>query len=96
MHDCLKKKKLIAVMARLDYEDQEEKPEERLMGTIKRLRSVQATSKTPRVPSKGLMFVEPTLGGKTSCALIDTSASHNFISIEEAKQLGLNVSREER
>ncbi|CAL2242261.1 unnamed protein product [Prunus armeniaca] len=40
------------------------------------------------------MFVDAMVNGKTTCCLVDTGVSHNFISVQEAKRLGCRVSEE--
>ncbi|KAK2965419.1 hypothetical protein RJ640_006938 [Escallonia rubra] len=41
--------------------------------------------------SKGLLFVEAKLNGKPAQVLVDTGATHNFVTMDEAERLGLNV-----
>lgn len=40
------------------------------------------------------MFVSATINGQAMYALLDTGATHNFISKDEAKHLGLEVTKE--
>lgn len=40
------------------------------------------------------MYVDVKMNGVATQALVDTGDSHNFVTIEEAKRLGLNVKRE--
>ena len=48
-----------------------------------------------KAPEKGLMFVDVTLNGKPSkSVMIDTSATHNFVSEVEAKCLGLKLEKD--
>ncbi|CAL2264708.1 unnamed protein product [Prunus armeniaca] len=49
------------------------------------------TTKTLRVPLKVLMYIDAVVGDKTSRAFIDTSASQNFVSTEEAKRVSRGV-----
>lgn len=46
------------------------------------------TVANPAPPSKGLLYVEALTNGKSTKAMIDTRATHNFVSVEEAKRLG--------
>ena len=48
--------------------------------------------KTPQ--SKGLMYVETLVNGKATKALMDTGATHNFVSEDETKRLELQASKE--
>ena len=49
----------------------------------------------PKMPqSKGLMYVEALVKGKTTKALVDTGSPHNFVSEDEAKRLELQASKE--
>ena len=48
--------------------------------------------KTPQ--SKGLMYVETLVNRKATKALMDTGATHNFVSEDEAKRLELQASKE--
>ncbi|KAI3471483.1 hypothetical protein Pfo_031268 [Paulownia fortunei] len=49
----------------------------------------------PATSSKGLMYVEAYISRKPTKALVDTGATHNFITKEEANRLGLQWSRGE-
>ena len=47
-------------------------------------------------PGKGLMFVDATINDKAAKSMmIDTGATHNFISELEAKRLGLKLEKDE-
>lgn len=39
------------------------------------------------------MYVSASINGQAVCALLDTGATHNFISEDEAKRLGLKAIR---
>ncbi|ERN14640.1 hypothetical protein AMTR_s00038p00194690 [Amborella trichopoda] len=47
-----------------------------------------------KAPSKGLMFIEVQINGKAMRVMIDTRASHNFVSTEEANRPGLQFAKE--
>ncbi|KAL6323857.1 hypothetical protein AAG906_005853 [Vitis piasezkii] len=51
--------------------------------------------RTRAMLSKGLMYVEALVNGKATKALVDTGATHNFVSEAEAKRLELQASKEE-
>lgn len=43
----------------------------------------------PRPQNKGLMFVHAIVNGKTTRSMVDTKASHNFVSVGEENRLDL-------
>ena len=61
------------------------------MGYLQLLNAIEAQPTTKSQGVKGLMYMDVGINGKTSYALVDTEASHNFISKEEAKRVGLKV-----
>ncbi|KAK2974450.1 hypothetical protein RJ640_002857, partial [Escallonia rubra] len=68
------------------------------IGSIQVLNALQKKN-VPRVPtsegqaskSEGLLYMEAKLNGKPAHVLMDTGATHNFITMGEAERLGLNV-----
>ncbi|KAI5328758.1 hypothetical protein L3X38_028155 [Prunus dulcis] len=86
MRDCPKKKALNAM--------NQETEREAGMGAIHRFNALQAKGAQPQVQAKGVMFVDAMVNGKTTRCLVDTGASHNFMSVQEAKRLGCRVSKE--
>ncbi|KAI3454911.1 hypothetical protein Pfo_011574 [Paulownia fortunei] len=58
------------------------------IGSIRLLNALNAKS-LPTTSSKGLMYMEAYLSGKSTRSLVDTGATHNFIIKEEANRLGL-------
>ena len=49
----------------------------------------------PRQYIKGLMYVELLTGGQTIVALVDSGATHNFISTREIGKLGLKLTKDD-
>ncbi|CAL8990740.1 unnamed protein product [Prunus brigantina] len=90
MQDCPQKKALNA----MNQEKEEEADREARMGAIHRFNAAQAKVAQPQVQAKGVMFVEAMVNDKTTRCLVDTGASHNFMSMQEAKRLGCRVSKE--
>ncbi|XP_043717547.1 uncharacterized protein LOC122665462 [Telopea speciosissima] len=86
--DCPKRKALNALL--------EKGKEEAHMGSLQQLGAIKAkaTEVKATTSQKGLMYVEVHINGKPSRAMVDTGATHNFVSMEEAKKLGLKVSKE--
>ncbi|KAI3465831.1 hypothetical protein Pfo_022494 [Paulownia fortunei] len=64
------------------------------IGSIRLLNAPNAKP-LPTTSRKGLMYVEAYLSGKSTRVLVDTGATHNFITEEEANRLGLRWSRGE-
>ena len=62
------------------------------MGTLQRLGALKSHSPAPT--KKGLMYVSVSINGQVVRALLDTRATHNFISEDEAKCLSLKVTKE--
>ncbi|XP_054782108.1 uncharacterized protein LOC129289374 [Prosopis cineraria] len=44
---------------------------------------------------KGLLYADLAIQGKSASAMLDTGASHNFIEVEEAKRLGIQLNKGE-
>ncbi|RVX02488.1 hypothetical protein CK203_031142 [Vitis vinifera] len=86
--DKQKKKTLNALI------EENEKEGDAHVGSLQLLNALKAKPipKTPQ--SKGLMYVEALINGKVAKALVDTSATHNFVSKNEAKKLELQASKE--
>ncbi|KAK2995576.1 hypothetical protein RJ640_000052 [Escallonia rubra] len=68
------------------------------LGSIQVLNALQkknvpqvSTGEGPASKSEGLLYMEANLNGKPAHVLMDTGVTHNFITMEKAKRLGLNV-----
>ncbi|KAK3014831.1 hypothetical protein RJ639_008307 [Escallonia herrerae] len=53
----------------------------------------QALRKKGDVPGKGLMYVDIKVNGKAIMAMVDTGATHNYISSAEMERLGLTLEK---
>ncbi|XP_039008817.1 uncharacterized protein LOC120136994 [Hibiscus syriacus] len=82
MSSCPKLGSLSAIVDRQDTESQAE------MGSLQVLNALKAKPLTP-TSSNGLMYVEAVINEKPTRAMMDTGATHNFVSKEEANRLGL-------
>ena len=68
--------------------EEKEKEGDAQVGALQLLNAlkVKPMPKTPQI--KGLMYVEALVNGKATKALVDTGATHNFVSEDEARRLG--------
>ena len=64
------------------------------MGSMQLLNTLKAKQAKKQPQSKGLMYVEAQVNGMSAKAMIDTGATHNFVSEEEARRLKLQTSKE--
>ena len=62
------------------------------MGSLQRLGALNRQQ--PALVKKGLMYVSAKVNGQSVRALLDTGATHNFVSVDEAKRLGLKATKE--
>nr|GEU97649.1 putative retrotransposon Gag domain, aspartic peptidase domain protein [Tanacetum cinerariifolium] len=68
----------------------------RSMGSMRILNAIKAKTKVPKVIGKGLQYVEATINGVKVHALVDSGATHNFVAVDEAERLGINVTKGSR
>ncbi|CAN6695431.1 unnamed protein product [Malus baccata var. baccata] len=92
MRDCPQKKALKAMSFK---EDKAEGSNDASMGCICLLNAIQTTLPQPKAQvGGGSLFVDVKTGDKTTRVLVDTGATHNFMTSEEATRLGLRVTKE--
>ncbi|KAM1189761.1 hypothetical protein ACFX2J_025401 [Malus domestica] len=92
MRDCPQKKALKAMAFK---EDKAEESNDATMGCIRLLNAIQTTFPQPKAQvGGGSLFVDVKTGDKTTRVLVDTGATHNFMTSEEATRLGLRVTKE--
>ncbi|KAH9727005.1 hypothetical protein KPL70_008489 [Citrus sinensis] len=93
VRDCPEKKSLNALVAQLKSNPTMSSEEPQLsMGSLQCLGALNRQQ--PALKKKGLMYVSIKINGQTIRALIDTGATHNFVSVDEAKRLGLKATKE--
>nr|CAD1837714.1 unnamed protein product [Ananas comosus var. bracteatus] len=101
---CPQRKSLNAVQTKEPESDEEEEAAETgsiWMGALRLLNALKGQvgerEKTP-LPKESkhseLMYVDIKLNGKTTRAMVDTGATHNFITTGEAERLGLTLSKD--
>ncbi|RVX03349.1 hypothetical protein CK203_019916 [Vitis vinifera] len=86
--DCPKRKALNAMI------EEKEQEGDAKMGSLQLLNALKAKPMPKTPQSKGLMYVEALVNGKATKALVDTGATHNFVSEDEARRLELQASKE--
>ncbi|CAN6710507.1 unnamed protein product [Malus baccata var. baccata] len=90
--DCPQKKALKAMAFK---EDKAEESNDARMGCIRLLNAIQTTLPQPKAQVEGgSLFVDVKTGDKTTRVLVDTGATHNFMTSEEATRLSLRVTKE--
>ena len=87
---CPKRKALSAMIER----ETKQEGDNTHMGSMQLLNALKAKQTKMQLQSKGLMYVEAQVNGMSAKAMIDTGATHNFVSEEEARRLKLRTSKE--
>ena len=87
MKDCPKLGSLSAMVEQQEKMDQASQSGH--IGSIRLFNAIEAKPVPKQQGSKGLMYVEALVNGKKAQAMVDTGATHNFITLEEAKRVGL-------
>ena len=64
------------------------------MGSMQLLNALKVKQAKEQPQSKGLMYVEAKVNGMSTKAMIDTGATHNFVSEEKARRLKLQTFKE--
>ncbi|KAI4324143.1 hypothetical protein L6164_023705 [Bauhinia variegata] len=71
--------------------EEKEKYEEKPGIKLSSLRLLNTIKAKPLSKSEGLMYVNTKLNGKSVSVVVDTGPTHNFITLEEATRISLNV-----
>ncbi|OAY65869.1 Endo-1,4-beta-xylanase A [Ananas comosus] len=66
------------------------------MGALSLVNAVRGQPSGDKLRRRELMFVDVILNGRTTRAMIDTGATHNFVAEAEAKRLGLTLEKDAR
>ena len=74
--------------------EEKEKEGDAHVGSLQLLHALKAMPVPKTLQGKGLMYVEAFVNRKATKALVDTSATHNFVLEDEAKRLELQASKE--
>ncbi|KAK8694418.1 hypothetical protein V6N13_071971 [Hibiscus sabdariffa] len=86
---CPQRQALSSLLARYQEDNDVEGCQEGAhIGSLQLLNGIQST---PKIETKGLLFVDVAINGKATRAMVDTGVSHNFISPKEATRLGVKV-----
>ena len=78
----------------MNERETEQEGDDTHMGSMQLLNSLKAKQAKKQPQSKGLMYVEAKVNGMSTKAMIDTGATHNFVSEEVARRLKLQTSKE--
>ncbi|XP_074277204.1 DNA damage-inducible protein 1-like [Silene latifolia] len=78
-----------------DDDEFNEQGEVARMGAVHMMCSMEKGTNLFEAKSTELMYVEVKISGICTRAMIDTGASHNLFTPDEAKQLGMEINREE-
>ncbi|KAL5815082.1 hypothetical protein ACOSQ3_025877 [Xanthoceras sorbifolium] len=87
--ECPKRKAINALV-----DEREKEMEESHMGSLPILTAIKAQSAPKTRGSQGLMYLDVHINGKATRVMVDTGATNSFVSEEEARRLGLKVSKE--
>ena len=88
--ECPKRKALNAMIER----ETEQEGDDTHMGSMQLLNALKAKQAKKQPQSKGLMYMEVKVNGMSAKAMIDTGATHNFVSDEEVRRLKLQTFKE--
>ncbi|KAK8534488.1 hypothetical protein V6N13_061598 [Hibiscus sabdariffa] len=88
VRECPQRQALNSLLAQHQGGDGDKGKEGAHMGSLQLLNVIQSA---PKTETKGLIYVDVTINEKTTRAMLDTGASHNFISLDEANRLGLKA-----
>lgn len=73
------------------HDDESDKGTKATMGYLKLLTALKVRPTSHQAGDRSLMRVEGRVNGKAAQLMVDTSASHNFVSPIKARRLGLKT-----
>ncbi|XP_054793649.1 uncharacterized protein LOC129299213 [Prosopis cineraria] len=91
--DCPNHKAMNALVA--ETKDNRDKEQQIDLGSLQHLNSLTGLFSPCKKEEKGLLYADLAIQGKSASAMLDIGASHNFIEAEEAKRLGIQLSKGE-
>lgn len=87
--ECPNQKAMNALVAETVNKNEGEASIQEELGAMRHLVALTKLLSKEEHEEKGLQFVELSINGKESVALVDTRASHNFLDMKEAERLGV-------
>ncbi|KAL4318521.1 hypothetical protein GQ457_18G008050 [Hibiscus cannabinus] len=89
VRECPQRQALSSLLAKHQESNDDDSCQEGAhLGSLQQLNGIQSN---PKTEATGLLYTDVTVNGKATRAMLDTSASHNFVSIDEADRLGLKA-----
>lgn len=88
--ECPKRNKLSALT---EERDEQGRQQENKMGSLQILNAIKAKVEVPKSEKKGRLYVLARVGEQDVRALVNTGATHNFLELNKAEQLGIRYDK---